>query len=107
MAGVYLRGRQVRFCAGWGIVFLQATSSVCPVSESFCSSASSSLPALNFGKHICNNPFCFEMDPPHSPSFRALCVRYLLFFFFFFFSSPLLSLREQWLCFDLRFLKVG
>lgn len=100
MAGVCLRGRRVRFgCAGWGTVFLKATSSVCPVFGSLCSSASSSLLALNFGKHICNNPLCFGTDPPPPLHFVLYVVRYLLFFS----SPPLLSLRESWLCFDHRF----
>lgn len=82
MAGVCLRGRRVRFgCAGWGTVFLKATSSVCPVFGSLCSSASSSLLALNFGKHICNNPLCFGTDTPPPASFRTLCCQIPVVFF--------------------------
>lgn len=79
---VCMRGRRARFCCtGWGNVFLKATSSFCPVFGSFCSSASSassSLPALNFGKHICNNPLRFGMGP--SSPFIS-CFMFLLCFF--------------------------
>lgn len=76
MAGMYIRSRSA--CFGFLFLFCFVLCWVedcfsksylfCLSSLSFLLQFSllppSSLPTLNFGKHICNNPFCFGMSPP-------------------------------------------